>query len=203
MRNKLTIVESKNTLLEQEKDDLTGTLNLLKTSVKPEPVTTNGVHTSASLDSLSLGQGDMSGSGPNSVTSASIPTSPSGPESLPPLPGLPGISSLNSSIPNPGMPGMTGMPMLPNPLNMVPPLFQPGTMLPGMPPMLEMRQPPLGRMSPGPRDRSNRSFSSRSPSPEYDRYRGSSGRYNNRDRDVSPSSRSERRMSPTSRSERR
>ena len=37
MRNKLTIVESKNTLLEQEKDDLTGTLNLLKTSVKPEP----------------------------------------------------------------------------------------------------------------------------------------------------------------------
>merc|ERR1712168_617994 len=81
---------------------------------------------------------------------------------------------------------------------MVPPIFQPGTMLPGIPPMLEMRQPPLGRMSPGPRDRSTRSFSSRSPSPEYERYRGGSGRYSNRDRDrdMSPSSRSERRMSP-------
>jgi len=230
MRNKLTIVESKNTLLEQEKEDLTETVNTLKTSVKADPgpklknvsfapdttdpdsdsefdcissssarpnhVTANGVHTSGSLDSLQLGQGDVQGSGPNSVTSASIPTSPSGPESLPPLPGLPGISSLNSSIPNPGMPGMTGMPMLPNPLNMVPPLFSTGTMLPGMPPMMEMRQPPLGRMSPGPRDRSNRSFSSRSPSPEYERYRGGSGRYSNRDRDMSPSSRSERRMSP-------
>merc|ERR1719244_2338884 len=195
MRNKLTIVESKNTLLEQEKDDLTGTLNLLKTSVKPEPVTTNGVHTSASLDSLSLGQGDMSGSGPNSVASASFPTSPSGPESLPPLPGLPGISSLSSGLPT-SVPGMPGMPLLANPMSMVPPIFQPGTMLPGIPPMLEMRQPPLGRMSPGPRDRSTRSFSSRSPSPEYERYRGGSGRYSNRDRDMSPSSRSERRMSP-------
>merc|ERR1719431_2062473 len=196
-RNRLTIVESKNTLLEQEKDDLTGTLNLLKTSVKPEPVTTNGVHTSASLDSLSLGQGDMSGSGPNSVASASFPTSPSGPESLPPLPGLPGISSLSSGLPT-SVPGMPGMPLLANPMSMVPPIFQPGTMLPGIPPMLEMRQPPLGRMSPGPRDRSTRSFSSRSPSPEYERYRGGSGRYSNRDRDrdMSPSSRSERRMSP-------
>merc|ERR1711915_1090238 len=174
MRNKLTIVESKNTLLEQEKEDLTETVNTLKTSVKADPVTANGVHTSGSLDSLQLGQGDVQGSGPNSVTSASIPTSPTGPESLPPLPGLPGISSLN----------------------MVPPLFSTGTMLPGMPPMMEMRQPPLGRMSPGPRDRSNRSFSSRSPSPEYERYRGGSGRYSNRDRDISPSSRSERRMSP-------
>merc|ERR1712130_813037 len=121
MRNKLTIVESKNTLLEQEKDDLTETLNLIKTSVKPEPVTTNGVHTSSSLDSLTLAQGDMPGSGPNSVASASFPTSPTGPESLPPLPGLP------------------------------------GTRLPGIPPMLEVRQPPLRRMSPGPRDRSTRS----------------------------------------------
>merc|ERR1712156_214541 len=81
---------------------------------------------------------------------------------------------------------MTGMPMLPNPLNMVPPLFSTGTMLPGVPPMMEMRQPPLGRMSPGPRDRSTRSFSSRSPSPEYERYRGGSGRYSNRDREMSP-----------------
>ena len=61
---------------------------------------------------------------------------------------------------------------------------------------MEMRQPPLG----GPRD--NRSYTSRSPSPEYDRYRdddrdryrGGSGRY--RDRDASPTSRSERRHSP-------
>merc|ERR1712173_512228 len=155
---------------------------------------TNGVHTSGSLDSLSLGQGDMPGSGPNSVASASFPTSPTGPESLPPLPGLPGISSLSSGMPN-SVPGMPGMPLLPNPMSMVPPIFQPGTMLPGIPPMLEMRQPPLGRMSPGPRDRSTRSFSSRSPSPEYERYRGGSGRY----RDMSPSSRSERRMSPSRR----
>merc|ERR1711892_868111 len=199
MRNKLTVVESKNTLLEQEKGDLAETVNLLRTSVKSEPVTTNGVHTSGSLDSLSLGQGDIPGSGPNSVTSASYPTSPSGPESLPPLPGLPGISSLSSGLPT-SMPGMTGMPLLANPMGMVPPMFQPGAMLPGIPPMLEMRQPPLGRMSPGPRDRSNRSISSRSPSPEYERYRGGSGRYSsNRDRDMSPSSRSERRTSPSRR----
>merc|ERR1711892_793652 len=199
MRNKLTVVESKNSLLEQEKGDLAETVNLLRTSVKSEPVTTNGVHTSGSLDSLSLGQGDIPGSGPNSVTSASYPTSPSGPESLPPLPGLPGISSLSSGLPT-SMPGMTGMPLLANPMGMVPPMFQPGGMLPGIPPMLEMRQPPLGRMSPGPRDRSNRSISSRSPSPEYERYRGGSGRYSsNRDRDMSPSSRSERRTSPSRR----
>ena len=37
MRNKLTIVESKNTLLEQEKEDLTETVNTLKTSVKADP----------------------------------------------------------------------------------------------------------------------------------------------------------------------
>merc|ERR1712058_98599 len=66
--------------------------------------------------------------------------------------------------------------------------FPPGGMMP-----MEMRQPPLGgRMSPGPRDRS---YNSRSPSPEYERgYRGSSGRYH--DRDASPTSRSERRASP-------
>jgi len=190
LRNKLTMVESKNTLLDQEKEDLAGTVNMLRTSVKSEPVATNGMHGSGSLDSLSLGQ---AGSGPNSVTGSAFPT---GPESLPPLPGLPGISNLGSALPN-TMPGMTGMPFLPNPLGMVPPLFQPGSMLPGIPPMLEMRQPPLGRMSPGPRDRSNRSFSSRSPSPEYERYRGGSGRNGNRD--MSPSSRSERRTSPVRR----
>merc|ERR1719195_539787 len=67
-----------------------------------------------------------------------------------------------------------------------------GLMFPagGMMPM-EMRQPPLGRMSPGPRDRT-RSYDSRSPSPQYHR----SPRY--RDRDHSPTSRSERRPSPPS-----
>ena len=158
-------------------------------------VTTNGIHTSASMESLPQGQ---TSSGPNSI-SASIPTSPSGPESLPPLPGLPGISSMGQGIQNP-MAGMANMPILGNPMSMVPPMFQTGSMLPGMPPMMEMRQPPLGRMSPGPRDRSNRSFSSRSPSPtDYERYRGGSGRYSNRDRDPSPGSRSERRISPSRR----
>merc|ERR1719225_1371117 len=58
-----------------------------------------------------------------------------------------------------------------------------GLMFPagGMMPM-EMRQPPLGRMSPGPRDRT-RSYDSRSPSPQYHH---------------SPTSRSERRPSPPS-----
>ena len=37
LRNKLTMVESKNSLLEQEKEDLTGTVNMLRTSVKSEP----------------------------------------------------------------------------------------------------------------------------------------------------------------------
>ena len=37
LRNKLTMVESKNTLLDQEKEDLAGTVNMLMTSVKSEP----------------------------------------------------------------------------------------------------------------------------------------------------------------------
>ena len=37
LRNRLTIVESKNTLLEQEKGDLEGTVTMLKNNVKPEP----------------------------------------------------------------------------------------------------------------------------------------------------------------------
>merc|ERR1712098_381254 len=83
---------------------------------------------------------------------------------------------------------LPSLPLFPNPAMMVPPMFPPGGMMP-----MEMRQPPLGgRMSPGPRDRS---YNSRSPSPEYERgYRGSSGRYH--DRDASPTSRSERRASP-------
>merc|ERR550519_779091 len=69
-------------------------------------------------------------------------------------------------------------------------MFPPGGLMP-----MEMRQPPLGRMSPGPRDRSTRSYDSRSPSPQYHRSPPSaSGRY----RDHSPTTRSERRPSPPS-----
>ena len=122
--------------------------------------------------------------GAASLDSLPGPSSPSGPESLPPLPGLPGMST--TSLPT----ALPTLPLLSNPM-MVPPMFGAGGILP-----MEMRQPPLGgRMSPGPRD--SRSYGSRSPSPEYDRgYRGGgSGRY--RDRDASPTSRSERRISPT------
>jgi len=79
LRNKLTVFESRNQLLEQEKSDLTETVNMLKgsVSVKSEPVVSNGLNGAASLDSL-----------PG-------PSSPSGPESLPPLPGLPGMSTIS------------------------------------------------------------------------------------------------------------
>ena len=53
-------------------------------------------------------------------------------------------------------------------------------------------------MSPGPRDR-NRGYTSRSPSPEYNSYRGSGKRGGRDSRDASPSSRSERRQSPARR----
>ena len=110
-------------------------------------------------------------SGAGSLDSLPCVASPPGPESLPPLPGLPGLSS--------GPPSLPTLPLLPTvaPM-MVPPMFGAGAMMP-----MEMRQPPLGRMSPGPRDVGNRSYESRSPSPEYDRYRH---------RDSSPTSRSER-----------
>ena len=56
---------------------------------------------------------------------------------------------------------------------------------------MEMRQPPLGRMSPGPRDRRGYdSRDSRSPSPQYRSPR------HHRARDYSPATRSERRPSP-------
>merc|ERR1712106_1278041 len=70
------------------------------------------------------------------------------------------------------------------------------------PSMMDSRPPPLGRMSPAPRDRhSNRSYESRSPSPEYDdRYGRETRRYSVRgERSGSPSSRSERRISPARR----
>ena len=109
-------------------------------------------------------------------------SSPTTPESLPPLPGLPGLPST-----------MPGMGLLPNQLAMAPSLFPvAGAMLPGM---LDIRPPPLGRMSPGPRDR-NRSYTSRSPSPDSSSYRGSRRHHA---RDGSPGSRSERRHSPVHR----
>merc|ERR1719147_690990 len=46
LRNKLTVFESRNQLLEQEKSDLTETVNMLKgsVSVKSEPVVSNGLN---------------------------------------------------------------------------------------------------------------------------------------------------------------
>merc|ERR1711892_1336020 len=172
------MVESKNSLLEQEKEDLEGTVTMLKNNVKSEPA--SGLRASESVENLSQIKEDTSASGLNSSR---------GLESLPPLPGLPGMPSLPT--------GMPGMSLLTSPLGMAPSLFQSGTMLPGM---LDIRPPPLGRMSPGPRDR-NRSFTSRSPSPDNNSYRGSR-RYNRDGRDhreASPSSRSERRLSPVQR----
>jgi len=167
LRNKLTVYESQNQLLEQEKSDLAETVNMLRVGqIKTEPVTSNGLGSAPSLDSL-----------PGPMTQ----TSPSGPESLPPLPGLPSLPGMSSALSSVGPVSLPSLPLLPAPGMMVPPMFGAGG--PMMP--MEMRQPPLG----GPRD--NRSYSSRSPSPEYhDRYRG--GRY----RDTSPTSRSERRHSP-------
>merc|ERR1712198_755189 len=133
----------------------------------------NGLGSAPSLDSLP------------GLPGASSP----GPESLPPLPGLPELPGLSSASLQPSsLTALPSLPLFPNPAMMVPPMFPPGGMMP-----MEMRQPPSGgRMSPGPRDRS---YGSRSPSPEYERgYRGSSGRYH--DRDASPTSRSERRASP-------
>merc|ERR1719323_3053644 len=139
LRNKLTVFESRNQLLEQEKNNLTETINMIN-SVKTEPVASNGLMSAASLDSL-----------PGAA-------SPAGPESLPPLPGLPSSSALPglSSAP----PSLPALPLLPNPLMVAPMFGGAGGMM-----SMEMRQPPLGRMSPGPRD-NNRSYESRSPSPE-------------------------------------
>merc|ERR1712012_1009366 len=174
LRNKLTVFESRNQLLEQEKNDLTETINMIN-SVKTEPVASNGLMSAASLDSLPAA------------------ASPAGPESLPPLPGLPSSSAPPglSSAP-PSLPSLPALPLLPNPLMVAPMFGGAGGMM-----SMEMRQPPLGRMSPGPRD-NNRSYESRSPSPEYERgYRGERSGYRDSSgdkyRDNSP--RSERRHS--------
>ena len=50
LRNKLTVYEGRNQLLEQEKSDLTETVNMLSAGVKSEPDGCNGA--TPSLDSL-------------------------------------------------------------------------------------------------------------------------------------------------------
>jgi len=69
------------------------------------------------------------------------------PDTLPPLPGLsaaaPSLVGLSAAGPSlVGLPGAGLMPM------MMPPLFGAG-----LPPFMDPRPPPLGRMSPPPRDR--------------------------------------------------
>merc|ERR1719147_572141 len=81
LRNKLTVFESRNQALEQEKSDLTETVNMLRGSTKSEPVVGNGLGSAPSLDSLP------------GLPGASSP----GPESLPPLPGLPELPGLSSA----------------------------------------------------------------------------------------------------------
>jgi len=174
-RNRLTVAESKNTLLEQEKADLSEAVVQLQHQQKAEP----------------QGHGETR-SASNPPSESGLQASSPGPSSLPPLPGLPSL---------PGMlpPAMPTMPMPGLPLSMppiMPPMSgMPAPMFPTMPGMmsLDSRPPPIGRMSPPTDSGRNRSFAaSRSPSPDsYDRgYRRSSYR------DSSPTSRSERRLSP-------
>merc|ERR1719323_1611485 len=124
LRNKLTVFESRNQLLEQEKSDLAETVNMLRAGqIKTEPVTSNGLGSAPSLDSL-----------PGPMTQ----TSPSGPESLPPLPGLPSLPGMSSALSSVGPVSLPSLPLLPAPGMMVPPMFGAGG--PMMP--MEMRQPP-------------------------------------------------------------
>jgi len=186
LRNRLIAVEAKNNALEQEKEDLQNTITAIQ-NTKPEPV--NGM--TNSLDSLPHQDNP---SGPSSL--AGTPFQPIEP-ALPPLPGLPCAPPAMGLLP--ALPGAMISP------RMLPPMLPP--------PLLDSRPPPVGRMSPGPRDRR---FSNRSPSPDYDpnyRRQSSPPRYRPhspsppRYRDSSPSSRrsspyrGHRRPSPT-RSER-
>merc|ERR1712038_446985 len=180
LRNRLTVAESKNTLLEQEKEDLSGAVTMLQQNANKVELPGHGDPRSASTPPSESG----------------LQASSPGPSSLPPLPGLP---SLPGMLP-PAMPTMPAMPMPGLPLSMppiMPPMSgMPNPMFPSMPGMmsLDSRPPPIGRMSPPTDSSRNRSFAaSRSPSPDsYDRggYRRSSYR------DSSPTSRSERRLSP-------
>merc|ERR1719430_2088397 len=173
LRNRLTVAESKNTLLEQEKEDLSGAVTMLQQNANKVELPGHGETRSAS----------------NPPSESGLQASSPGPSSLPPLPGLP---SLPGMLP-PAMPTMPTMPMPGLPLSM-PPIMPPmsgltAPMFPAMPGMmsLDSRPPPIGRMSPPTDSGRNRSFAaSRSPSPDsYDRgYRRSSYR------DSSPTSRS-------------
>ena len=53
LRNKLTVYEGRNQLLEQEKSDLTETVNMLSAGVKSEPGT--NIFFNLSLEPLRLG----------------------------------------------------------------------------------------------------------------------------------------------------
>merc|ERR1719458_2198587 len=200
-RNRLTVAESKNTLLEQEKADLSEAVVQLQHQQKAEPqggLKPKTVSFARDPDPTEsepqTGHGETR-SASNPPSESGLQASSPGPSSLPPLPGLP---SLPGMLP-PAMPTMPTMPMPGLPLSM-PPIMPPmsgmtAPMFPAMPGMmsLDSRPPPIGRMSPPTDIGRNRSFAaSRSPSPDsYDRgYRRSSYR------DSSPTSRSERRLSP-------
>jgi len=218
LRNRLTQVEAKGSLLEQEKSDLEGTVVILQSqhvNVKQEAGSQMNGRPPSSLEGMDNGALSSSNSMNESSSFKPITPTADGPQSLPRLPGLPelpGMGSLTSplsSLPPAGMsmptmmnPMMTSMGMmggLPAPTGTTPSMFP---SLGGLPPsLLDSRPPPLGRMSPAPKDRNNRTFDSRSPSPEYgDRYGRETRRYSSRnERDSSPGSRSERRISPSRR----
>merc|ERR1712192_210553 len=150
LRNRLTVAESKNTLLEQEKGDLSEAVSMLQQNAQAAP----------------QGHGETR-SASNPPSESGLQASSPGPSSLPPLPGLP---SLPGMLP-PAMPTMPTMPMT----GLTAPMFP---AMPGMM-SLDSRPPPIGRMSPPTDSGRNRSFAaSRSPSPDsYDRgYRRSSYR---------------------------
>jgi len=195
-------------LLEQEKSDLESTVSVLQGQLSGAQA-----RPPSSLEGLEAKlEGDQDSS------QAFKPISPAGgssegPESLPRLPGLPVLpgsgplsgagQGLSLSLMQPLMPGLGVLGSQPtSPPGMFPGLGVgvPGVPLGGMHPgIMDSRPPPLGRMSPQPRDRhSNRSFDSRSPSPQYDdRYGRETRRYGGRsERGHSPSTRSERRSSP-------
>jgi len=158
LRNKLTTVEEKNASLELQNEDLQNTIQIIQ-QTKADTAKEYGNNTS--MENLYNSEAKSS---PNSFTPNEA--------TLPPLPGLdfkPNLSGMAS------LPGTVGLP----PNMMMPPMLSR--------PIMDTRLPPLGQMSPGPRER----YSHRSPSPELDRYRPHSP--SSRFRDMSPSNRSDRR----------
>merc|ERR1719167_380979 len=89
LRNRLTVAESKNTLLEQEKEDLTGAVTMLQQNANKVELPGHGDTRSPS----------------NPPSESGLQASSPGPSSLPPLPDLP---SLPGMLP-PAMPGREGM----------------------------------------------------------------------------------------------